>query len=303
MIAAIRGRKGYLVRALQVLAIGLIFFFLLRTLYINWHQISAYQWSPDYRSLGAALSLLLANGLLYVHLWRLIVSGLGASLSYRKSFRVIFLSQLGRYLPGKVWMLLGAVYLGSQEGLPKLLLGVSVTLQMVWQVLSGVFIFLLSLPFWGDLQGVSHLRFLFLLIPLGLLLSHPALVSRGFNFALRLTGQEPMELRWSYGHMAMQLLLWGLFWTVNGTAYFLLIRGLTPISLSQLPVVIGIFAISFVAGFLALFAPAGLGVVEGSLAFLLAFHLPGPVAAIVALSSRLMRTVVEALCALIAWRL
>lgn len=300
--AEFQGRP-YLVRGLQILLIGLIFTFLFRNLYLNWSELSTYQWSPNYLALAGSLFLLLADAFLYAYLWRWIVLQLGGSLEYRKLFRILFLSQLGRYLPGKVWNLAGVIYLGSKEGVSKLISGASLGLQLLWQVLSGLIVFLLTLPFWGHAQPLAGSYPSLLLLPLGVILFHPAFMRRGFGFALRALGEEPRRLDWGYRDTLGQLLLWVLFWIINGVAYYLLINSLTPSPLSQAPMVVGAFTIAWVVGFLALFAPAGLGVVEGTLTFLLGFQFPVPVATVVVLFTRLIRTIAELICALIAWRL
>jgi len=300
--AGFQGRP-YLVRGLQILLIGLIFAFLFRNLYLNWSELSTYQWSPNYLALAGSLFLLLADAFLYAYLWRRIVLQLGGSLEYWKVFRIAFLSQLGHYLPGKVWNLAGVIYLGSKEGVPKLISGASLGLQLLWQNLSGLIVFLLTLPFWGRSQPLAGLYPSLLLLPLGAILLHPAFIRRGFGLVLRAMGEEPQGLDLGYRDTLSQLLLWILFWVINGTAYYLLINSLTPAPLSLLPMVVGAFTIAWVVGFLALFAPAGLGVIEGTLTFLLGFNFSLPVATVVALFTRLMRTIVELICALIAWRL
>jgi len=300
--AEFQGRP-YLVRGLQILLIGLIFVFLFRNLYLNWSELSTYQWSLNYLALAGSLFLLLADAFLYAYLWRQILLQFGGSLGYREVVRIVLLSQLGRYLPGKAWNLAGVIYLGSKEGIPKVISGASLGLQLLWQILSGLIVFLLTLPFWGHSQPLAGLYPSLLLLPLGVILLHPAFIRRGFGFALRAMGEEPRSLDWRYRDTLGQLFLWVLFWVINGIAYYLLINSLTPSPLSQLPMVVGAFTIAWVVGFLALFAPAGLGVVEGTLTFLLGFHFSFPVATVVALFARLMRTIAELICALIAWRL
>lgn len=300
--AEFQGRP-YLVCGLQVLFIGLIFAFLFRNLYLNWSELSTYQWNLNYLALAGSLFLLLADALLYAHLWRRILLQFGGSLEYRKVFRILLLSQLGRYLPGKVWNLAGVIYLGSKEGVPKSISGASLGLQLLWQILSGLIVFLLTLPLWGHPQPLAGLYPTLLLLPLGAALLHPAFIKRGFGFALRALGEEPRGLNWGYRDTLSQLLLWVLFWVINGIAYYLVINSLTPSPLSQAPMVIGAITIAWVVGFLALFAPAGLGVVEGTLTFLLGFYFPLPVATVVALFTRLLRTIAELISALIAWRL
>jgi hypothetical protein len=63
-----------------------------------------------------AFSLMLSATAFYAYLWQMILGGLGTPLSYRNRYRIFFLSQLGRYIPGKIWSILGLVYLSQKEG-------------------------------------------------------------------------------------------------------------------------------------------------------------------------------------------
>ncbi len=302
-MSIIRDRKALLSRAAAIAIVLLIFGLMLRTLYLNWAEILAYDWNLNYLALVFAFSLMLSAAALYAYLWKVILERLGAPLSYRKSYRIFFLSQLGRYVPGKVWGILGLVYLSHKEGVSRVISGASVTLQLLLQVVSGVMVFAVTLPFWENMGSVGWLHGLLLLLPAGLILLHPTLVNRGLNVGLRLTGQTQMELNWGYGYLLGQLGLWGVFWVVNGAASYFLINSIYSSPLPPVPVLAGIFAIAWVAGFLSLLTPSGLGVMEGTLAFLLSFHFPTHIAAIIALWTRLARTVGDLLCAAIAWRL
>ncbi len=296
-------RKTLLSRVAGIAIVLLIFGLMLRTLYLSWEEITAFEWDFDYCALIIAFSLMLSASAFYAYLWKLILERLGTPLSYRKSYRIFFLSQLGRYLPGKVWGILGLVYLSQKEGVSKVISGASVTLQLLLQVVSGVMVFAATLPFWQDSDSTRGLRVLFLLFPAGLVFLHPALVNRGLHLALRATGQPQIELSWRYSYLLGQLGLWAVFWLVNGLAHYFLIRAIYPLSLPQIPVLAGIFAVAWVAGFLSLVTPSGLGVMEGTLVLLLGFYFSVHVATIVALWTRLAKTTVDMVCAGAAWRL
>jgi uncharacterized membrane protein YbhN (UPF0104 family) len=296
-------RKKLLSRVAGVVIVLLIFGFMLRTLYLGWEEIVSYDWNLDYLALIIAFSLMMFASAFYAYLWKLILDRLGTPLSYRKSYRIFFLSQLGRYLPGKIWSILGLVYLSQKEGVSKVISGASVTLQLLLQVVSGIMVFAVTLPFWRSVDSVTDVYVLFVFLAVGLVLLHPALVNRGLNAALRITGQAQMELSWRYSYLLGQLGLWGIFWFVNGVAYYFLIRSIYSSSLPQVPILAGIFAIAWVAGFVSLLTPAGLGVMEGTLALLLSFYFPVHVATIIALWTRLARTVTDLVSAIIAWRL
>jgi uncharacterized membrane protein YbhN (UPF0104 family) len=302
-MSIIRDRKTLLSRVLGAAIVLLIFGFMLRTLYLSWKEIVAYDWHLDYLALITAFSLMLSAAAFYAYLWKLVLERLGTPLSYRKSYRIFFLSQLGRYLPGKVWGILGLVYLSQKEGVSKVISGASVTLQLLLQVISGIVVFAVTLPFWQHRDSLPGLNLLLLLLPAGLILLHPALVNRGLNLALRATGQAPIELSWGYGYLLSQLGLWAVFWLVNGVAQYFLIRSIYSSPLPQVPVLAGVFAIAWVAGFLSLVTPSGLGVMEGTLVFLLSFYFPVHVSTIVALWTRLAKTAVDLVCAGTAWRL
>lgn len=95
------------------------------------------------------------------------------------------------------------------------------------------------------------------------------------------------------------LLLWGLL----GIAFFLFIKSLYPVEVSQLIVVIGIYAVAWSIGFLSLVTPSGLGVREGILSLLLTTVLPPATATLVALLSRLWTLSAELLVTGIAFGL
>ncbi len=302
-MSIIRHRKTLLSRVLGAAIVLLIFGFMLRTLYLSWEDIVACDWHLDYLALITAFSLMLSAAAFYAYLWKLLLERLGTPLSYRKSYRIFFLSQLGRYLPGKVWGILGLVYLSQKEGVSKVISGASVTLQLLLQVISGIVVFAVTFPFWQHRDSLPGLNLLLLLLPAGLILLHPALVNRGLNLALRATGQAQIELSWGYGYLLGQLGLWAVFWLVNGVAQYFLIRSIYSSPLPQVPVLAGIFAVAWVAGFLSLVTPSGLGVMEGTLVVLLSFYFPVHVSTIVALWTRLAKTVVDLVCAGTAWRL
>ncbi len=299
----VQGKKAVLSRVAGVAIVLVIFGFLFRSLYLEWEQVVAYGWDLNWAALALAFALMLSASALYAYLWKVILDRLGTPLSYRKSYRIFFISQLGRYIPGKVWSILGLVYLSQKEGVSKIISGASVTLQLLLQIVSGVIVFALALPFWKGLESSVGLLALIVCVPVGLVLLHPALVTRGVNLALRLTDQAETELSWSYGYLLGQLALWVGFWLWNGVAYHFLIRSLDSSPLPNVVVLAGVFSIAWVAGFLSLVTPSGLGIMEGALTFLLSFYFPVHVATVIALWTRVARTASDLVCAAIAWRL
>jgi uncharacterized membrane protein YbhN (UPF0104 family) len=299
-ISIVRDHRVFISKLGGTLIVLVIFGLMGRTMYLGWQEVVAYQWNLDYRALLVAFALMLSSTALYAYLWKSVLERLGGTLNYRKSYRIYYLSQLGRYIPGKIWSVLGLVYLSDREGVSKATSAASVILQLALQILSGVIVFAVTLPFWRNAGVGTGLYGLIVLLPVGLVLVHPGILGRGLRLALRTTGQPAMEISWGYGYLVGQLGLWAVFWLMNGVAHYFLIGSIYPSSLPPLLVLVGVFAISWVAGFLSLVTPSGLGVMEGTLALLLSSYFPAPVATIIALWTRLARTVVDLVCAGIA---
>ena len=76
-------------------------------------------------------------------------------------------------------------------------------------------------------------------------------------------------------------------WILVGTAFVMLVQAIDPVPMLQLPFVAASFALAWTVGFLALFAPAGIGVREVALIALLENVMPTGTAVIVAVLSRL----------------
>lgn len=303
-ISFLRNRRSPLSRLLQIGTIVVIFGFLFHTLYANWSAVTTYDWKINYPILAISFLFTLISAAFYVYPLKLILAKLGASLSYRKTFRLFFVSQLARYLPGMLWGVLGWVYLAErEEGVRKTTSATALTVHLLLQVVSGVVVFVLTIPLWKNINDLASLMPFVLLVPLGLLLLQPVLVTRAFNLGLRLAGEQPLDVQWGNKYLLLQMSLWLVAWIGRGVASFLLINSITFCTLSKLPVIVGMFAIAWVVGFVSVLTPSGLGVMEGSLTVLLSFYFPVYVAAIIALLTRLLRTIGDIMCAMIAWRL
>ena len=289
-----QGKKRIIKRILQVILIAVIFYFLARNLYINWNKIAEYNWRINYYFLVFSWLLSVGGGFLIALGWNLILRVLGGRLSHKRALKIFFVTDLAKYIPGKVWTMVGKVYMCKEEGVPVAVTSTSVVIQPLIQVISGLLIFLLSLPFWTKTSDfMNNLYLFFLLIPLGLLLLHPAIMTRPLNFVLRKLKQKPIELKIKYSHILSILLLWCGLWVLTGITYYFLIISVHPFPLLNLPVTIGIFAIAGVSQFL---TPSGIGVLEGMLTVLLGLYFPIPVAILIALLVRVWKTVSELVC-------
>lgn len=249
-------------------------------------------WRPDpIPFLGASLVL----GLGYLGsalLWGRMVEELGGpSLGAFTSVRIYMVSNLGRYVPGKLWQIAGVAILARRVGVsPAISAGAAVLGQGV--ALAGASV-VGSLAFAG---AEGRVRWLGMALLLGVVLflvltGVPAFFRRVVRLAYRLVREVPpegLDARRTFG--IRWLGLYAANWAVYALAFWGLARSLRmdihPLEAAPA------FAAAYVLGYVALFAPAGVGIREG---FLVAFLQPvvGTGALVLALVARLWTTLVE----------
>ena len=87
--------------------------------------------------------------------------------------------------------------------------------------------------------------------------------------------------------------LYAVVWLAYGIAFWLTARALFDVSTSDLPLYVGVFALAWAVGFVAVFAPGGVGVREAMIVALLAGHLGEARAIVVAGASRVVLTAID----------
>jgi uncharacterized membrane protein YbhN (UPF0104 family) len=291
-------------RAVKVLLAGAVLFFLGLNVYHGWRDASRFQWNVRPSLLVVSFILALAFWFMTGLGWNLMVRYLGGGLALRKGMKVYFLSNLGWYLPGKVWYAVGRAYLGQKEGILVGVISTSVLMEVVLSLTSSALMATLALPLLSPLLGTKGLYLGIAVLAFGLAVLHPALMKPSLNLLARLLpGPKPNidpPLRYSVvmGLLAGYLFIWGFV----GAAFFILLNAVYLLPLAWLPTATAIYAASWIAGFLTPFAPSGLGVREGVMILLLGQYLPVPAVTAAAILFRLWLILAEVLWAAVATR-
>jgi uncharacterized membrane protein YbhN (UPF0104 family) len=283
----------------------IIFYFLLENLFSNWSQIKEYSWDFHYPLLIFSFVLVGLTYSVLVKIWNQILKQSGSTVSYSKMFKIWFISNLGRYVPGKVWQFLGMLYLLEKEDVPK---SKGFSVAILAQSLSSMAGILVALAFLKhDLYRSifsQNLWFLFILVAfvagVAILLFYPDLLQKLINLALGLFKKEKISLNYKPKNVLFYLLSYAGCWLLFGFCFLIFIKSIIPAPLEIYFGVTGAFAGSVTIGFLAFFTPGGIGVREGLLVALLSPYFSAPVATLIALLSRLWVTLAELLLLLIA---
>ena len=205
-----------------------------------------------------------------------------------------WVAPLGKYVPGKVASVAGLILLLRSRGVSGTVVG---SVAVIRQAISVTVALMVAGPLliWQPVRSQLPLAWLWcgLLVAGGLAVLHPKILGPVTGWMLRRVGRPPLvrvpRLREYAGPMLWSLLAWTLF----GVSIWLTARAVGPVPAAQLPVVIGAGALAAVAGFLAVFTPAGLGVREGVLLIVLGQAIGPETAALTAVLSRLVMTLVD----------
>lgn len=299
-----RRREGHLprfvLRTLQLLITVIVTGFILSRIGVSLEEVRALDpaaWRPDWLLLLLSSLLLLAGYLVSAAFWGWMVADLGGPrLSFTVSCRVYFISNLARYVPGKIWQLAGLTWLAKREGIPVAVATGSAILGHGMALGGAAIIGAGALFGAGErLRIPGALILLGILIPL-LLITIPPLFRRLVRLGFRLLRQEvPENLRVDAWFGIRWLALYVVNWAMYSIAFWILVRSFHLGG--NVFDVASAFSAAYLLGYVAIFAPAGLGIREASLIALLQ-PVHGVAVVGVAVIARLWTVVVELIIAL-----
>jgi glycosyltransferase 2 family protein len=285
-------------RFLQFGAGALVVGLAARSIYVNWESLRAesVDWRISPGWIAASVAVVFAGYAALIEAWRRVIQSMGARLAFMPAARIWFLASLGKYIPGKVWSVAGAAVLARRAGvdpatavagalvLQALALAsgaaaVAFTARETFQALGSEAVFLGAAMLVACIAGLAVLA------------SQPLLsrISRWLPASL------PPLRAVSPGMLAVGFAANLFAWLAYGTSLLFLAHGVFWDVRLSLPQAVGVFTCSYLVGFVALFAPGGLGPRESVFLLMLAGDLGLKPAAGLALASRLLLTSTELL--------
>lgn len=273
-----------------------IFVFLGKMVWDNWTQVREAPFT--FRPFPLLLSTLIfvVSYFIQIWAWYLITLKLGIAISFPETVTSWFYSQLGKYLPGKVWLLLGRYYFYEAKGKPRKEISIALYFEIVTMLLAGGLLFWASLLFLKGMQ-LDFLKgwswWIGLLFILAFFLLHPRVLGKVFNRILFHFKKDPLIFSISYADILWILFICILTWAVGGIGFYFFVGAVFPVAAHHVLFLTGTLAFSNIAGLLAIFAPSGLGVREGVLVYLLSSIMPGSVAVIISILTRIWMTLID----------
>jgi hypothetical protein len=307
-----------LIRLLQLALLAAIVWGIYRALApqladLTWADLT--RWRPTPALLVISFILLLGVYLAHALLWRRIMSDLGIGRpSFGATMRVYFLASLGRYVPGKIWLLAGFAVLSRRAGLPPGSATAAALLGQFGFLTTGLLFLGVMLPEWrlavddlpaGVPAGLPFALGAVLLITGGaffwLLVATP--FGHGFREAVtgRLGDRAGERLRAAFAladrvqprHAALWAAGYALSWIALGMAFAFFAAAFYPPALHTPRYLAGTVAASYLIGYVLFILPAGAGAREAAMFLLLQQVMPAPVALVVSILSRVWFTAAE----------
>ncbi|MBN1433579.1 flippase-like domain-containing protein [Candidatus Fermentibacterales bacterium] len=257
--------------------------------------------SFDVPLFAASMLVLQLHFLLAAITWKMVLGLSGSRVPLRSAWVVHYLAQLGKYIPGKVWAVLGKVGLSTRAGVPASSASHAIILETLLILASVMLIVLPITPAVARALGLGQVISTAVVlcgVVAILMMGHPAILGRVLALASRL-----MRLGITWDHpdilaIVRTLPVYLAMFLMMGLAFVLLCMsfgadpGLWP-GILILPTAVAI-------GFAFLPAPGGLGIREISLVWLIdlvtgltGVQLPAGKAEVLSIAARLWMTLGE----------
>ncbi|MBD3218890.1 MAG: hypothetical protein GF310_11485 [candidate division Zixibacteria bacterium] len=287
--------KRVIIRLIKYILITLILYFIYKQISSQWEQVQAYEWKINWLTFAASIVILWIGLFIKSASLKLILSSFNVELPILRAFRIMYLSNLGRYVPGKVVQFIGIMYLAKQDGIKEDVAITSFFLYQIFDTCAGIFVvfisfFLLGLSYDNISQYLPVIIILGVLIVFTMIiLMRPEYLAKVMNF-VRVRFKRPLvefKLQKSIG--LKLLFIYFAVWIIFGVSFYLFIQAVTEAPSDYFIESCFIYTASYLIGYWALFAPGGIGVREGVMGALL-YELGGfveSVAYVVGLASRL----------------
>jgi len=273
-----------------------IFTFLGKMVWDNWIQVRDASFSLQPFPFILSTLLFAFSYFIQIWAWYFITLKLDIALSFKKTLEGWLYSQLGKYVPGKVWILLGRFTFYQSQGKSKKAISIALYFETITIIMAAGIISFVALIFFKEgrlfLSGTTFGWVIFLLI-VALIVLHPQVLQKIFNWILIQFKKEPISLSLSYSDILWVLMICILSWIIGGIGFYLFVQSVFSVSPSHILFLTGALAFSSTLGLIALFAPSGLGVREGVLVYLLSYLMPGSVAVVISVLTRIWITLIE----------
>jgi len=249
--------------------------------------VSALKISFSYNNIWAIIVSigLISIGFLLLPIPTLVLlRSVGKEINFVSSMKIFFFSEVGKYMPGKIWVVVGRVMMYSKMGVDRERAIFILALELFLMIFTAII-----------LPGTIIIHYITLNYTiLGILIFFILIILYLITWRYQITIERIGKYIYIFTRPAITIFfVFTLFWMVLGGAFQCLVLFLTQINIGFFHSM-QIFSASWAAGFLAFFMPLGLGVREVFMTELLVPVMGNENAFLIAVGSRIWWTFIEA---------
>lgn len=291
-----KSTKAKILDVVRWVAIVAVIGFATKQLVTNWGEfwrtLSDVAWESSTLSLLALVAAIMVS----TYGWQVMVDDLGKPIGYARGAQICLVGSLGKYVPGSVWAYLLQMELGRKAGLARARIFTGSLIQLGVGVVSALVVSLLAAP--AVFSNSPRAMWLFVLIPVGLAMLHPRVLTWGTSLVLRILRRPPLDHRLSWSVIGKVFGSSTAAWALQGVHLWLLANSVGTPGFSGFVLCVGAMAVAMTVGTFAFILPSGVGVREvAQVAVLTASGLTVVQATAFAIASRVMFTVADLITA------
>ncbi|MEP6781086.1 MAG: lysylphosphatidylglycerol synthase domain-containing protein, partial [Gemmatimonadaceae bacterium] len=229
----------------------------------QWSELStsAANLHPDWLTLSiATLIVLLTYGAL-IQSWRILVAGWGSELRFLPAIRIWTIANLGRYIPGKVWSVGALGVLAQREGVSPTAAAGSAILGTLLNIGAGfgVVAFSSSQVLNSVSPGARTGSIVITALSIVGVIAAPWILPPVSKWLAKKLGRELPDRHLSAPTLWLAVTINLLSWFGYGAAFMLFTKACLPSVGGSFSEFVGIWTASYLIGYIAFFAPGGIG--------------------------------------------
>lgn len=247
--------------------------------------------------IAAALCLAGMNTVQMIR-YRSLLLAYGARPTWTQMLAIAWIPPLGKYVPGSVWALMGAIGMLKRFGIN---VAIAISVVLMVDAFGEIMGLILSVPLLMRPPISEHIPggkwTAPLLLTVGIVTLAPPILGRLVQLALRIIRRPPLSRLPTWGEYVVPVLSAIAQYVFAGGALWLMTRSVAHVSPLDFPWFVMVAACAMAIGYLFFVAPGGLGVREwiflALLPPLLPTDAPHGTVAIVTIGMRLLQVIVE----------
>jgi uncharacterized membrane protein YbhN (UPF0104 family) len=285
--------------AAQWIAATLVAYFVGRALVDQWATFKTTPLAADVHwwPIVASSAILVGVYALLIQTWRVLLAEAGQSLTFMRAARIWSISNLWRYVPGKLWSIGAMSEMARRDNVAPAAAAGSSMLSVVLNIATGLAVVLFLGWRWLDLinPNARAVALVLIVVALAGLIALPFTLRRLGAFAGQVSGRDVQIPAPPPRAIVIATVGNAAAWVGYGVAFMWFVRGVIGGASGATWQYVAVYTASYVVGYLFLFLPGGIGPREAVMAALLtALHLnTSKQAWLIAGASRVWLTILE----------